>query len=327
MIISQTPFRLSFFGGGTDFPEFYSEHGGAVLLTTIDKFCYITIHRLAPFFKHRFKASYALTESVQAPEEFRHPLIREGLLALGIRDGLEIVHVADLPGRTGLGSSSSFTVGFLNCLHAFRGENATPEQLAREAVEIERVRVGDPGGHQDQYAAACGGLLRIEFSRDRAVRVHPLPVPEDRREELRRHLLLFYTGTERSADEILTEQRNRIGQNIAALQEMRQMVDEAERILTGGALPDFGRLLHESWRRKRGLSPGISTGLVDESYAAARSAGALGGKLLGAGGHGFLLVFGEPGRHDAIRAKLTGLRELTFGFAKSGSRIIFKSPE
>ena len=164
MIISRTPFRVSFFGGGTDFPEFYSHHGGAVLTTTIDKFCYITIHRLAPFFKYRFKANYARTETVMNLSEIQHPLIRESLMMMGVSDGIEIAHVSDLPGRTGLGTSSSFTVGLLHALHAYFKKSVPPEQLAREAITIERERVKDPGGHQDQYAAAYGGLLRLDFS-------------------------------------------------------------------------------------------------------------------------------------------------------------------
>ncbi len=327
MIISRTPFRVSFFGGGTDFPEFYSQHGGAVLTTTIDKFCYITIHRLAPFFKYRFKANYARTETVMAAQEFQHPLIRECLLMLNVKDGVEIAHVADLPGRTGLGSSSSFTVGLLNALHAHLGREATAEQLAQESIRVERERVGDPGGHQDQYAAAYGGLLRLDFCGPNAVTATRLSVPADRAAELQSYMLMFYTGMEQSADHILTEQRSRAKQNTAALLEMKQMVDQAEKILCGreDRTREFGELLHESWQRKKSLSSGISNGLVDEAYAAARDAGALGGKLLGAGGRGFLLILSEPSKHNAIRERLTKCAEVPFSLTSEGSRVIFRA--
>ena len=328
MIISRTPFRVSFFGGGTDFPEFYGQHGGAVLTTTIDKFCYITIHRLAPFFKYRFKASYANTETVMEPSEFQHPLIRESLLMTGITDGVEISHVSDLPGRTGLGTSSSFTVGLLHALHVFSKRGVTMEQLAREAITIERERVGDPGGHQDQYAAAFGGLLRLDFSGAGHVAVKKLSVPASRTAELQSHLMMFYTGMEQSADHILTEQKQKVRQNIPALMEMLKMVDEAEHILSGnGDLRRFGELLHESWMRKKTLSSQITNDMVDQAYAAARGCGAIGGKLLGAGGRGFLLVCASPERHNAIRAKLTRLQEVPFSLTHEGSRIIFKAAE
>lgn len=328
MIISRTPFRISFFGGGTDFPEFYEQYGGAVLLTTIDKSCYISLHRLSPFFKHRFRASYSRTELVQDPSEFTHPLIRETLLFMRPAESLEIAHVSDLPGRTGLGTSSAFTVGLLHALHARAGQRVTPEDLAREAILIERERVGDAGGHQDQYAAAYGGFLRIDFSARRRITVKRLPLSGQRLMELEKSLLLFYTGVEQSAEHILSEQRSRIGQNIAALQQMRDMVNVAEDILTGNSpLDAFGKLLHESWMLKRSLASGITNSSVDQAYEAARSAGARGGKLLGAGGRGFLLLFAEPDRHDAIAQALSALQRVTFRFAQDGSRIIFQEPE
>lgn len=328
MIISRTPFRVSFFGGGTDFQEFYSKHGGAALLTTIDKFCYITIHHLAPFFKYRFKASYAKTETVQSPGEFEHPLIRESLLLMNVSDGVEIAHVSDLPGRTGLGTSSSFTVGLLHALHAYQGGEVSAEQLARESILVERERVADPGGHQDQYAAAYGGFLRLDFSGKQDVAVKRIHILPDRAAELQSHLMMFYTGTEQSADHILTEQRGRVKQNTAALLEMLRMVNEAERVLCGrGSLRAFGELLHESWMRKKSLSSGISNRFVDQAYEAARASGALGGKLLGAGGRGFLLLFAPPENHAAICEKMGDLREVAFSFAPDGSRIIFKATE
>ena len=329
MIISRTPFRVSFFGGGTDLPEFYGSNRGATLLTSIDKYSYITIHRLGPFFKYRFRASYARTELVQQPDEFDHPLIRECLLHLGIEEGLEITHVSDLPGRTGLGSSSSFTVGLLQALHAFLSDEVSAEDLARESIYIERTRVKDPGGHQDQYAAAYGGLVRLDFAGEQDVRVRRLTLPHARMRDLEQHLMLFYTGMEQSAEDVMHAQRSRIQKNTSMLLEMLDMVDEAERILESQSEPlqQFGDLLHETWQRKRGLSPGISNSVVDEAYAAAREAGARGGKLLGAGGRGFLLVFADRPYQTAVRERLQQLREVRLGFSPQGSEIIFRTPE
>ncbi len=325
MIIARTPFRVSFFGGGTDFQDHYTQHGGAVLLTTINQYCYLSIHRLSPFFKHRFRASYAQTESVLKPEEFQHPLVRECLLHLGVQEGVEISHVADLPGRTGLGTSSSFTVGLLNALHVWRGERVTAEDLAREAIHVERVRVGDTGGHQDQYAAAYGGFLRLDFSAGPRTTVRQLALPAARLLELEQCLMLFYTGIEQSAENILTHQRQRTADNLPYLRQMRDMVDEAERILTDGQdMAHFGRLLHHTWELKKKLAQGISNTIVDQAYEAARKHGALGGKLLGAGGRGFLLLFAPTDRHAAIRQALPTLQSVPFRFSSCGSEIIFR---
>lgn len=326
MIISQTPFRISFFGGGTDFPDYYREHGGSVIATTINKYAYITIHTLGPFFKYCVKASYSRTEVVDRPEDIEHPLIRECLLLLSCRESLEIGHVADLPGRTGIGSSSSFTVGLLNALHQMRGDVITAEDLAREAIEVERERVKDAGGHQDQYAAAYGGLIRLDFGRDGHISVKQLTVPGQRLVALQERLIIFYTGVEQSAESILTEQKSKTAQNTGSLKEMYSIVNQAENVLCGeGDLADFGSLLHESWMRKKTLASGISNTTIDEAYGCARRAGAHGGKLLGAGGRGFLLVYAEPDRHPGIREALTGLREVDFTFSPEGSRIIFQN--
>lgn len=328
MIISQTPFRISFFGGGTDFPDFYEQHGGAVLATTIDQYCYLSIHRLSPFFAHRFRASYSRTETVQEPSQFQHPLIRECLLLLDVKDGLEISHVSDLPGRTGLGTSSSFTVGLLNALHTWRGEKAAPEQLAREAIDVERHRVGDAGGHQDQYIAAYGGLVRIDFkSPGQAAKVTRLDLPAERVRQLESRLLLMYLGVEQSAEAILSEQTRRTKTNTPALLRMLELVDEGHQALTGtGSMDDFGRALHASWELKKGLSQGISNTSIDDAYAAARSAGALGGKLLGAGGRGFLLLYADPRHHAAIVQRLSRLQPVPFRFSPGGSEVIFRTP-
>lgn len=327
MIISRTPFRVSFFGGGTDFPEFYREHGGAVLATSIDKYCYLAVHSLGPFFRHRIRVSYAQTETVIHPSEIRHPLVRECLGLLGIDSCMEISHIADLPGRTGLGSSSSFTVGLLNALHAFRGETCTPAQLAQEAIVVERERVGDAGGHQDQYAAAFGGLRRYDFTAD-GVRERLVPLAPERKKALSDRLLMFYTGVESSAEEILREQSRNTARNIPSLREMRAMVDHAERILTGSDdLESFGRLLHAAWLHKRSLSSGITNAAIDDAYDVALRAGAIGGKLLGAGGRGFLLLYVEPHAQPAVRDALRQLVEIPFCFSDTGSQIIFRTPE
>ncbi len=324
MIIARTPFRISFFGGGSDFPDFFRDYPGCTLSTTIDKYCYISAHYLSPFFKFKFRASYARTETVLQASEFQHPLIRECLLYLPPGKGLELSHVSDLPGRTGLGTSSSFTVGLLNALHALRGENASPDQLAAEAIEVERERVGDPGGHQDQYAAAHGGLLRIDY-RGKTAKINRLDLPPQRIAELKSRLLLFFMGTERTSNAILLEQKKRAGLNIKALQEMSAMAARAQAMLEDGSdLRQFGKLLDEAWRLKKDLANGISNAAIDEAYAAARAAGALGGKLLGAGGCGFILLFVPPENQAAARARLAHLKEVPFEFSREGSRIIFK---
>ena len=326
MIISRTPFRISLFGGGTDFPAFFHDHGGAVLSGTIDQYCYLSIHRLAPLFKHRYRASYSRTESVQHPREFQHPLIRETLLLLAPRQGIEISHVADLPGRTGLGSSSSFTVGLLNALHAFHGRQTTPEELARQAIEIERERVGDAGGWQDQYAAAFGGLCRMDFHRDGTVHPRPLRLSAQRLRELEDGLMLFYMGTDTSAAEILREQNSRHNDNEAALLTTLQLVDQAEAILLGSdPVANLGALLHDAWMLKRSFARGITNPAIDAAYDAARQAGARGGKLLGAGGRGFICLFVEPEIQPLVRQALAPLQEVSFRFSPAGSQIIFSS--
>ncbi len=327
MIIARTPFRVSFFGGGTDFPEYYREHGGAVISTAIDKYCYLSVHSLGPFFKHRIRVSYAQTETVVHASEIRHPLVRECLGLLGMDAGMEINHVADLPGRTGLGSSSSFTVGLLHALHAFRNESPDAAQLAREAIVVERERVGDAGGHQDQYAAAFGGLRRYDFTAD-GVRERIVPIAADRKHALSERLLMFFTGVESSAETILQEQRKNTARNVPALRELRAMTDHAERLLIGrDELASFGRLLHAGWIHKRSLSSGISNSAIDDAYDAALRAGAIGGKLLGAGGRGFLLLYVEPAAQAAVRAALRDLIEIPFSFSDAGSQIIFRNAD
>ena len=326
MIISRTPFRVSLFGGGTDFPEFYRAHGGAVLSAAIDQYCYISLHRLAPYFPHRFRASYSRTESVQSPADFQHPLVRECLLHLGFDDSVEISHVADLPGRSGLASSSAFTVGLLHALAAFRGDSPPPSWLAENAIEVERNRVRDAGGRQDQYAVAFGGFNRIDFSPSGAVTVRPVHASPDTLTALQDSLLLFFLNADASAQDILRTQISRTADNTPDLLHMLSLVDAAEDLLARGDLPSFGALLHETWLRKRRLAPGIATPHIDDAYAAARSAGALGGKLLGAGGRGFLCLFVPPSSRASVISRLSNLRPVPFRFSPSGSSLIFSSP-
>lgn len=328
MIISRTPFRVSFFGGGTDFPSFYQKNGGITLSTTIRKHCYISIHKLSPFFKHRFRASYAKTESVINPEEFNHPLIRECLLFQKPASGLEIAHVSDLPGRTGLGSSSAFTVGLLHTLHAMKGQQVTPDDLAREAIHVERELVGDAGGHQDQYAAAYGGFLKINYAAGPTVTVTRLALPAARLQALEEHILMFFTGMESSAEDLLREQERNAVKNEGNLLRMLELASSAEKVLASASdINEFGALLHESWMLKRTLSGGISNSFIDELYHKARLAGAIGGKLLGAGGRGFLLLWTPPGVQSAVRKELSSLQEIDFACSFEGSRIIFQDQE
>jgi len=327
MIIARTPFRISFFGGGTDFPSYYSRYGGAALSTTINQYCYLSVHRLTPFFKHRYRASYARTETVQSPREFQHPLIRECLLMLEQDEGLEITHVADLPARTGLGTSSAFTVGLLNALHAYRGEPTAPAQLAREAVCIERSRVGDPGGCQDQYAAAFGGLNHMRFDPDGTVDIAPLPLPPATRQALEERLMLFYLGEERCSRSVLQRQEKRAMENRDALRAMNACTEAAVEALQGGDLDAFGTLLEESWTRKKTLAEGVTSPEIDRAYDAARRAGASGGKLLGAGGGGFLLLYAHCEAHPEVSRALQHLAEVPFGFSPEGSRIIFNDQD
>jgi D-glycero-alpha-D-manno-heptose-7-phosphate kinase len=324
MIISCTPLRVSFFGGGSDLPAFYRRRGGAVLSTTIDKSVYVTVSRK---FDDAVRVSYSRTEEVSHARDVEHPLVREALGLLGVEGGVEITSVADIPARgTGLGSSSAFTVGLLNALHAFQGRRATAGQLAAEACEIEIGRCGEPIGKQDQFAAAFGGLNLIRFNPDETVEVTRSACPPDALAELWRRLLFFYTGTTRSASALLAEQSARLAADAGAIRATRELTCLAEAAFTSlgaGEIDQLGRMLHQAWKLKRGLNGGVSNALIDQAYDAALAAGAEGGKLLGAGGGGFLMFLAPPERHEAIRAALGSLRETPFAFASHGSRIIF----
>ncbi|AIB16662.1 kinase (plasmid) [Azospirillum argentinense] len=329
MIISRTPFRVSLFGGGTDLPAWYRKHGGSVIGGAIDKYCTISLRTLPPFFQHRSRIVYSSIELVQSAEEIRHPSVRAVLMEMGVRNGVEIHHDGDLPARSGLGSSSSFTVGLLNAVYAYQGRMVSKAELAAEAIRIEQEVIGEQVGCQDQVWAAYGGLNRIDFHTDGSFEVTPLVLTRDRREELQGHFLLCFTGLSRFASEIEKEKVANFSAREANLREMRAMVDAAADILRSPnrSLEELGRMLHESWLLKRGLSPNVSNTNIDAIYDAARAAGALGGKLLGAGGGGFLLLCIPPERQAAVRKRLEHLITLPFRFDSNGSKIVVYDPD
>lgn len=328
MIISRTPFRVSFFGGGTDYPVWFRTGAGAVLATTINKHCYISCRWLPPFFEHKSRIVWSRIESVKDHADIQHASARETLRFVGIEDGVELHHDGDLPARTGLGSSSSFTVGLLHALYGLKGMMPSKLQLAMEAIHIEQERLREHVGCQDQIMAAFGGLNRVDFAADGSFTISPVIIDAERLTRLQDHLMLCFTGFSRTASEIAADQIKATAGKTAELRAMYQMVAQAMAILQGqGDLDAFGRLLDESWRLKRTLTARISTPQIDELYDAARRAGALGGKLLGAGGGGFLLLFVRPEEQARVKRALGGLLHVPFRFETLGSRIIFYEPE
>jgi len=329
MIITRTPLRISFFGGGTDYPVWYREFGGAVLSTAIDKCCYITCRRLPPFFEYHSRVSYSKVENVEANHAIEHPSVRGCLQYLNVEEGVEIHHVADLPARTGLGTSSAFTVGLLLGLYGLKDQMRSKQELAADAIRVEQELLKEAVGSQDQISAAFGGFNRIDFNRDGSFEVRQLIASPDRLAQLQQHCALFFTGFSRTASEIAKEQIRVTHQRKRELDAMLQMVDEAEAIITDPNRPleEFGRLLHESWQLKRTLTGNITNSHLDEIYEAGRSAGALGGKLLGAGGGGFMLFFVPPERRQALRARLKNLLCVPFGFSNRGSHVVVYEPE
>jgi len=328
MIITRTPFRISFFGGGTDYPGWFREHGGAVLATTIDKYCYITCRRLPPFFEHKHRIVYSHIENVKHNDEIQHPAVRAVLNWAKVEEGMEIHHDGDLPARSGLGSSSSFTVGLLHALQGLNGQMANKDGLARDAIHVEQNIIGENVGSQDQVSAAFGGFNRIEFHRNDSFDVAPVILPSHRREELRDHLMLCFTGFSRIASEVAKSKIDNLKKREKELKLMRAMVDEAIAILQDESEPieSFGKLIDASWQYKRSLSDRVSTPEIDTIYQAAMDAGAIGGKILGAGGGGFLLIFAKPERHAAIRERLSKLIHVPFDFEDSGSRVVLYQP-
>lgn len=324
MIISRTPFRISFFGGGTDYPVWYNHHKGAVLSTTINKYCYITCRYLPPFFEHKHRVIYSKMEEVKDFRQIKHPAVREVIRFMKIKDGLEIHHDGDLPARTGLGSSSSFTVGLLNALYALKGVMPTKKRLALESIYIEQKMIKENVGSQDQIIAAYGGLNRIDLGGADEIKVQNVIMDKKRLKDFQSHLMLYFTGFSRFASDIAAEQIKATPAKEKELKTMYQMVEEAVKILCAhGTLTDFGKLLHESWQIKKGLTDKISNLRLDEIYSAALEAGATGGKLLGAGGGGFMLFFAKPEHQAKIKAKLKKLLLVPFNFEDGGSRIIF----
>ncbi len=330
MIISRTPFRVSFFGGGTDYPAWYRAESGAVLSTTIDKYCYVSCRVLPPFFAIRHRIVWSHIEAVATIEEILHPAIREALRFLGFDDrvGLEIQHQGDLPARSGMGSSSAFVVGLVNALTALRGRMISKHELARQAIELEHQHLKENVGCQDSVAAAHGGFNVIRFTADDEIRIQPVTISPARLAELERRLVLFYTGTARFASLIAAEVIANIDRRRAHLRRMRGMVDDAIGILNDDRdLDDFGRLLHESWMLKRELSPSVTTETVDGIYRTALEHGALGGKLLGAGGSGFMLFYAPPDRAPDIVRALSTCLHVPFRFEREGSSILHYSAD
>jgi D-glycero-alpha-D-manno-heptose-7-phosphate kinase len=327
MVISRTPYRISFFGGGTDYPAWYRENGGAVLGTAIDKYCFITCRYLPPFFEHRLRVVYSKIENCQRVADIQHPVVRAVLGMLRFERGLEIHHDGDLPARSGMGSSSAFTVGLLQAMYGLLGRLTSQRQLAAEAIHVEQDLIGETVGAQDQVFASFGGFNRLEFKPDDSFRVEPLTLAKNRLEELNGSLMLFYTGLRRTASEVAASYVTDIGARTKQLTRMRQMVDEGMEILAAhDSLDAFGELLDEAWRLKRSLSGVVSNTQVDDIYAEARRAGARGGKLLGAGGGGFVLFYVPPACREQVKERLRGLLWVPFQFDTGGSQLIFYSP-
>lgn len=324
MIISRTPLRMSFVGGGSDLPVFYRKFGGAVVSTAIDRYVYLQVNKK---FDDRIRVSYSRTEEARSVDRIKHPLVREAMKTVGLEGGVEITSVADIPARgTGLGSSSAFTVGLLHALHAYRGQFASAERLGREACEIEIDRCGEPIGKQDQYAAAYGGFNFIRFNPDDTVSVEPIICRRETLARLQDRILVFYTGLTRSASSVLKSQQTAMASQKKKQETMRQMVGLAGTLkseLEHNNLDSFGDILHANWELKRSMTGQISNSRIDAWYARARKAGALGGKLLGAGSGGFMMFYAPESRHEAVTKALKDLRPAPFRFEPAGSRIIF----
>ncbi len=329
MIITRTPFRISFFGGGTDYPEWYRENGGAVLSTTINKYCYINCRYLPPFFDMKYLIRYSAREETKTIDEIKHPSVKACLNYLNLEKGIELVHTSDIPARSGIGSSSSFTVGLLSSLYALKGQMKTKRQLARDAIHVEQNLIKENVGSQDQVAVSFGGLNKIEFGGETDFYVSPVTIDNGKIDTFQNHLMLFFTGFSRNASEIALEQLKKLPDKKYELTTMRQMVDQAITILNGNSnyINDFGKLLHEAWLLKRSLTHLITTETIDDIYEAARRSGALGGKLLGAGGGGFMLLFVPPANQQQVRYALKKILYVPFRFENLGSQVVLYSTQ
>lgn len=331
MIITKTPFRMSFFGGGTDMESFFKIHGGAVLSTTFDKYCYVNVRHLPPFFDYRTELSYSKTERVTSVEEIQHPAIRNAMKMLDMHE-IRLTYEADLPARSGLGTSSSFAVGMLSAFYALKGKYADKKKLADEAIYLERVLCGEAGGWQDQIAASYGGFNRINFNKDGTYDVLPIIISPEREKQLDHNLIMFFTGFTRFSSDV--QKANAASPETKEakekrLLEMLDLVDDAEDVLTNKKrdLDEFGRLLDHTWKLKRQTGSAVSTSNIDALYQRGIEAGALGGKLLGAGGGGFLVFYVQPEKREALKAAMHDLLYVPFHFEDGGSRVLYYSPE
>lgn len=328
MIITKTPFRMSFFGGGTDMEDYFKEYGGAVISTTFDKYCYVNVRHLPRFFDYTNEISYSKTERVKSVDEIQHPAVRNAMKMLDMHE-LRLTYEADLPARSGLGTSSSFAVGMLNAFYSLKGKFADKRKLADEAIYLERVLCNESGGWQDQIAASFGGLNRINFSKD-GYEVVPIIISPERKKALNNNLLMFFTGFTRFSSEIQkTNSITSTAEKINRLHEMYKLVDQAEAVLqdSHSDLDDFGRLLDYTWQLKKNTGEKISTSSIDKLYADGIKAGALGGKLLGAGGGGFLVFYVQPEKQEAVKEAMKDLLYIPFEFENSGTKVIYYSPE
>ena len=328
MIITKTPFRMSFFGGGTDMENYFRENGGAVLSTTVDKYCYVTVRHLPRFFDYKTHLTYSKMEYVNSYDEIKHPLIREGMRLLDMHE-LRLTYESDLPARSGLGTSSSFAVGMLNAFYALKGEYAGKKKLADEAIYLERVLCNEAGGWQDQIAASFGGFNRINFGTD-GYEVLPIIISPERKKQLNNNLMMFFTGFTRFSSEV--QKANAASSPVdknAILKKMQELVDQAEEVLVNKDknLDDFGRLLDTTWKLKRQTGGSVSTNSIDSIYTKGIEAGALGGKLLGAGGGGFFVFYVQPEKQEAVRKAMADLMYIPFEFEDGGTRVIHYTPE
>lgn len=327
MIITRTPFRMSFFGGGTDIESFFAENGGAVLSTTFDKYCYVNVRHLPRFFQYTTELSYSKTERVTNIEDIQHPAIRNAMKMLDMHE-IRLTYEADLPARSGLGTSSSFAVGMLNAFYALKGRYADKKKLADEAIYLERVLCNETGGWQDQIAASFGGFNRINFNAD-GYDVLPVIITPERKKKLNNNLMMFFTGFTRFSSEVQQANATCGWDKKAQLKEMMALVDDAEKILTNtdADLDDFGRMLDHTWKLKRQTGAAVSTSIIDDLYAKGIAAGALGGKLLGAGGGGFLVFYVQPEYQDSVLLAMQDLMHIPFEFEDGGTRVIHYTPE